>query len=117
MDFKQVIVVRRDIKMGMGKLAVQVAHASILAYEISKSKNPLWCKHWYQSGQPKIVLKTHSLKDIEDIEEKARIVRLPVIIVRDAGLTQLEPGTATCIGIGPAPTSIIDNITRMYKLL
>lgn len=117
MDLKQVIVVRKDLKMGAGKLAVQVAHASILAYERSKNKNPAWCKTWYQSGQPKVVLKAYSLEEIEEIEEKARVCQLPVIIVRDAGLTQLEPGTPTCVGIGPAPSNMIDRITGMFNLL
>lgn len=103
--------------MGVGKLAVQVAHASILAYERSKNKNPAWCKTWYQSGQPKVVLKVYSLEEIEEIEEKAQVCQLPVIIVRDAGLTQLEPGTPTCVGIGPAPSNMIDRITGMFNLL
>jgi PTH2 family peptidyl-tRNA hydrolase len=117
MELKQVIVIRKDLKMGVGKLAVQVAHASILAYERSKSRNTLWFKTWYQSGQPKIVLKANSLEEIEEIEEKARVSNLPVVIVRDAGLTQLEPGTATCVGVGPAPSNMIDSITGGFKLL
>ncbi|MRN69055.1 MAG: peptidyl-tRNA hydrolase, partial [Nitrosopumilales archaeon] len=37
--------------------------------------------------------------------------------VEDRGLTQIPAGTATCIGIGPAPTELIDRVTSRLKLL
>jgi PTH2 family peptidyl-tRNA hydrolase len=57
------------------------------------------------------------LKELEEINEKGHFHNLPTAIVRDAGLTQLESGTATCVGIGPAPTQIINKITNELKLL
>jgi len=117
MDLKQVIIVRKDLKMGTGKIAAQVAHASVLAYERSRIKNSTWLKTWYNFGQPKVVLKVNSLEELEEIRKKAEAHDLPVVIVRDAGLTQLEPGTATCLGIGPAPSVLIDRVTGGLKLL
>ena len=38
-------------------------------------------------------------------------------IVRDAGLTEVEPGTVTCIGIGPEKDSILEEFTGNLKLL
>jgi len=38
-------------------------------------------------------------------------------IVHDRGLTQVEPGTATCVGIGPAPADLVDKITGTLPLL
>ena len=117
MDLKQVIIVRKDLKMGIGKTAAQVAHASILSSEKARTKNIDWFKWWFDFGQPKIILKVNSLKELEEINEKGRFHNLPTAIVRDAGLTQLDPGTATCVGIGPAPTHLINIITGGLKLL
>lgn len=37
-------------------------------------------------------------------------------IVRDAGQTQVAPGSRTVIAIGPAPKSVLDKITGHLKL-
>jgi peptidyl-tRNA hydrolase, PTH2 family len=117
MDLKQVIIVRKDLKMGIGKTAAQVAHASILSSEKARIKNFDWFKGWFDFGQPKSILKVNSLEELEEINEKGNFHNLPTVIVRDAGLTQLDPGTATCVGIGPAPTQLINKVTGGLKLL
>jgi peptidyl-tRNA hydrolase, PTH2 family len=117
MGVKQVIIVRKDLKMGIGKLAAQVAHAAILASEKTRNKNFEWFKEWFTVGQPKIILKINSLKELEEIHKLGQFNNLPTAIVIDAGLTQLDPGTATCLGIGPAPDNLIDKITGGLRLL
>ncbi|HEX6672828.1 MAG TPA: peptidyl-tRNA hydrolase Pth2 [Nitrososphaeraceae archaeon] len=117
MELKQVIIVRKDLKMGSGKLAAQVAHAAILSSERARNRNMEWFKVWFEGGQPKIVLKVNSLEDLEKLNKLGQFNNLPTAIVRDAGLTQLEAGTATCVGIGPAPDYLIDKITGGLKLL
>ena len=117
MELKQVIIVRKDLKMGSGKLAAQVAHAAVLSSERARNRNMEWFKGWFEGGQPKIVLKVNSLEDLEKINKLGQFNNLPTAIVRDAGLTQLEAGTATCVGIGPAPDYLIDKITGGLKLL
>jgi PTH2 family peptidyl-tRNA hydrolase len=37
-------------------------------------------------------------------------------IIRDAGQTQVAPGTRTVIAIGPAPKSVLDEISGHLKL-
>ncbi len=116
-EYKQVIVVRTDLGMGKGKLAVQVAHASLIAAFKVYRENREWFTKWWVSGQKKIVLKVSSEKELLEIADKAMREGLPVAIVRDAGLTQLPPGTLTAIAIGPAPSDSIDKITGGLKLL
>jgi PTH2 family peptidyl-tRNA hydrolase len=112
MSLKQVVVIREDLKLKKGKLAVQVAHASILSSNKSKFK-----AEWEEEGQKKVVLGCKDLKELLSLYQKALGKKLPVAIVVDAGLTQLPKGTKTCIGIGPAPEEKIDKVTGKLKLV
>lgn len=116
-EYKQVIVVRTDIKMGKGKLAVQVAHASVSSAEICRAVKPEWFKKWIDTGQKKIVVKVKDVEELKNLKKKADDLGLPNALIIDAGLTQLEPGTITALGIGPAPADIIDKITGELPLL
>ncbi len=107
-------MVRTDLDLGKGKLAAQVAHASLEAYlrasEDSKRK-------WLTEGQKKIVLKVENEERLVDIFEKAKRAGLPSTLIQDAGLTQIPPGTKTAVGIGPAEEERIDRITGELPLL
>jgi peptidyl-tRNA hydrolase, PTH2 family len=116
-EFKQVIVVRKDLRMGTGKIAAQVGHAAVLGVEESRKSNKLWLKNWFEEGQPKIVVKVSNLDEILAIYREAQALGVPVVIVQDRGLTQIPSGTLTCICIGPAPSDIIDKVTSELKLL
>lgn len=117
MEFKQVIVVRKELRMGIGKLAAQVAHAAVSGAEQVMTSNPSWFMKWFSSGQAKVVVKVLSLEDLHNIKQKAQTSGLPVVQIQDRGLTQLPAGTITCLGIGPAPSPLIDRITKDLKLL
>ena len=114
MNYKQVIVVRKDLKLSKGKLAVQVAHASLGSY---KAANKKVCNNWEKEGGKKVVLQVRNLRELKKIYQKAKKNRLPTFLVRDAGLTQLRKGTITCLGIGPAKEEILDRICKKLKLL
>lgn len=116
MDFKQAIVVRSDLGMGKGKAAAQSSHAALEAYEKALKKEPRWVEAWKKSGQAKVVLKIGSEKGLLEIFERAKRT-LPASLIHDAGRTQIETGTATCVAIGPAPCAEIDRITKELKLL
>lgn len=111
------VAVRRDLEMGKGKIAVQVGHATITVSEEAKRQRPDWWKQWFNEGQRKVVVKVNSESELRDIMGDAEELGLPTAIIQDSGLTQVEPGTATCVGIGPAPAELIDKITGMLPLL
>jgi PTH2 family peptidyl-tRNA hydrolase len=110
---KQAIVARTDLGMGQGKLAAQVAHASLMAYEETA---PSARKAWKSDGQKKIVLKINGESDLFDLAEQARRDGVPYAVVRDAGHTQLDPGTVTTLAVGPANETQVDNITGELSL-
>jgi len=111
---KQAIVVRTDLKMGKGKIATQCAHASIGAFLKAKKTER---EKWLAEGMKKIVLKVSSEKELSAIFKRAKRAKLPSVIINDAGLTQLKPGTATAVGIGPSDDEKIDKVTGKLKLL
>jgi len=105
--------------MGTGKIAAQVGHAAVSGAEKSRKLNKTWLRNWFNEGQPKIVVKVNSLQELLQVHSHAEklMIPIPIVIVQDRGLTQIETGTVTCIGIGPAPSNIIDKVTSDLKLL
>jgi PTH2 family peptidyl-tRNA hydrolase len=110
---KQAIVARTDIGMGQGKLAAQVAHASLSAYEDAGTKAR---KKWKGDGQKKVVLKENGESRLFELAEKARAEGLPNAIIRDAGHTQLDSGTVTALAVGPADDDLVDKVTGDLSL-
>jgi len=111
--YKQVIIINSGIKMSRGKLAAQAAHASVSAFY---QANLGIAKAWKREGQKKIVVKA-SLHEMKKAEEKCKKLKLAHALIRDAGLTELEPGTVTALGIGPDEEEKINRVTGSMKLL
>ncbi|MFB6189763.1 MAG: peptidyl-tRNA hydrolase Pth2 [Halapricum sp.] len=110
---KQAIVARADLGMGQGKLAAQVAHASLMAYQEASAGAR---KEWKGSGQKKIVLKVNGESELFALAEKAKTEGIPHAVVRDAGHTQLDPGTVTALAVGPAADDRVDTVTGHLSL-
>lgn len=111
---KQVVVVDETLRLPRGKLAAQVAHASVGALLAASDQAR---RDWLAVGMPKIVVRCESAEDLTAIEMAARAAGLPCLLVRDAGHTVVAPGTPTCIGIGPAESAAIDAITGALTLV
>lgn len=116
-EYKQVLVIRTDLKMSRGKIAVQVAHAAVSATEEARKHSPTLWRKWLREGQKKVVVKVPSEEALMAIHNKANRAGLPTYLIRDQGLTELPPGTLTALGIGPARTEAVDKITSNLPLL
>jgi PTH2 family peptidyl-tRNA hydrolase len=110
---KQAIVARADLGMGEGKLAAQVAHASLMAYEDAGRTAR---SAWKGSGQKKVVLKANGEGALFELADAAEGEGLPHAVVRDAGHTQLDPGTVTALAVGPADDDLVDRVTGDLSL-
>ena len=113
-EYKQVILVRNDLKLPKGKMAAQVAHASVEAAHNSDRDN---VKRWRALGMGKIVLKVDNLEDLYKYAQHAKDEGLVVSIITDAGKTVVAPGTVTCMAIGPDVEAKIDKITGHLKMM
>lgn len=110
---KQAIIIRADLALGKGKAAAQAAHASLEAYKKAKRDD---IEEWECEGQKKVVLKVSGEKELLEIFVSAKKEKVPAALIRDAGKTQIEPGTLTCVGLGPASDEKIDKLSGRLKL-
>ena len=114
MSYKQVILVRTDLKLPKGKLSVQVAHASLEA-ALKSSRSVM--DEWRSDGGKKVVLKVADLNELNKYEALARKENLVAALITDAGHTTIPSGTVTCMGIGPDNEEKIDRVTGKLKIL
>ena len=112
---KLVLAVRTDLNMGKGKIASQCAHAAVEAYR--KTRTTLATKQWLNEGQTKVVVKIGSLEELHSLKKSAQSMNIPCITISDAGRTQIESGSLTVAAIGPAKTSLVNQVCGSLKLL
>lgn len=114
---KMALVVRGDLKMTKGKTGAQCAHAAIICFESAFKQRSDLLNAWMSVGQPKIVLRVDSLKQMEEIVKSANERNIINGVVRDAGKTQVAAGTVTVLGLGPDTVSNIDSLVKHLRLL
>lgn len=110
---KQVIVMREDLKMSPGKLAAQACHASLGAYNKADKDH---IDEWNRSGTTKVVLGVFAEDQLISLFRRAVASYLACVLVADEGRTEVTPGTITGLGIGPASSDQIDEITGHLRL-
>jgi PTH2 family peptidyl-tRNA hydrolase len=72
-------------------------------------------ERWQASGARKICLSIDDLTSMKILLGKAKSAGLITHLVKDAGHTEVSPGTVTVLGIGPAPRNSIDALTTELK--
>ncbi|CAI0390618.1 unnamed protein product [Linum tenue] len=98
-DFKMVLVVRNDLKMGKGKIAAQCSHATLGLYKKLLNRGPKALNRWEMCAQPKVVLKIDTEEDMLLLQEKAKSLKIPSHITIDAGRTQIAPNSRTVMAL------------------
>lgn len=122
-NIKQVIIVRTDLELSIGKISTQIAHASHLSFLNCCQKNidtfqlsniaDLWLSGYFK----KIILKINSEEKLLNLYRKAIDNNLPCYLVLDNAFNELEKPTYTALGIGPALDIDIDKITKRLRIL
>jgi len=111
---KQVIVVDDSLRLPRGKLAAQVAHAAVGAFLDADEEAG---SAWVEEGMPKVVLRCNSAQELLALHDRALERGIPACLIADAGRTVVPEGTLTCLGLGPAPDELFDELTGDLKLL
>lgn len=98
-------------------MAAQASHATLRNYTtLLASSNPV-LKKWQRGGQAKVALQVGSLEELETIRLRAADAGLAAGVIADAGRTQIEAGSVTCLAVGPGPRSVVDGVSGGLKLL
>uniref|UniRef100_A0A060T3W3 peptidyl-tRNA hydrolase n=1 Tax=Blastobotrys adeninivorans TaxID=409370 RepID=A0A060T3W3_BLAAD len=115
-ECKLVLVVRSDLKMGKGKVAAQCSHATLACYKSLARSDPALLNRWESTGQAKVTLQCGDEEEMKLLQAMAMSLNLTARVIHDAGRTQIAAGSATVLGIGPAPKSAVDQVTGSLKL-
>ena len=125
---KQVIVIRRDLRMRRGKEIAQGAHASMAwlrqrvlqglttsgagLVELSEVE-----RTWLERSNRKVTVKVSSEEQLMAVYQQALRAGLVAHLITDGGLTEFGGvPTRTCLGIGPDYDDRIDPVTGALEL-
>lgn len=138
---KQVIVVRKDLNMRKGKIAAQVAHASMKVIldrmewgELEGHEGDLdgetasvgsvvvidssALSLWLAGSFTKICISVDSEAELLEVFSKAQAAGILCSLIQDSGKTEFNGvPTYTCAAIGPAYSEEINPITGHLPLL
>lgn len=141
---KQMIVMRRDLKMRKGKIAAQAGHACVEATLMALEREgrlgevrvkrdeagtPTWVwlasggtrpsalTDWFDAGVAKVCVYVDSEEELLSLAEQGRERGFAVALVRDAGITEFHgEATYTCLAFEPLHPDDIDPITGELPL-
>lgn len=138
---KQMIVMRRDLKMRKGKIAAQAGHACVEAVLIALAREdrlrdlrvnddeswiyldeprglfrsapaPTALSDWFGAGVAKVCVYVDSEEELLELAARGRELGFVVALVRDAGHTEFHgEPTYTCLAFEPLYPEQIDPLT------
>jgi len=120
---KQVIVIRRDLKMRRGKEIAQGSHASMafMSHLLRAMQEammnghileiPQAVKDWISGSFAKVVLQVDDEQGLLDIYKAAQEAGLTSHLITDSGFTEFHVPTNTAVAIGPDYSDKIDALT------
>lgn len=113
---KQIIIIRKDLKMRRGKEIAQGAHASG-KFMMEGGLHSDEAEEWARTGTKKVCVRVDSEQELLDLYQKGLAAGLFSHIIRDSGLTEFNGvPTLTACAIGPAKDEDIDPITGHLSL-
>ena len=126
---KQVIVIRRDLRMRRGKEIAQGAHAASawLADRVINEFFPNGTvarpalstaeQTWLTTSFRKVTVKVNSEAELMAVYDQALAAGLVVHLVTDRGLTEFGGvPTRTCLAVGPDYDDLVDPVTGGLEL-
>jgi PTH2 family peptidyl-tRNA hydrolase len=126
---KQVIVIRRDLRMRRGKEIAQGAHASMAwlrqrimphltqAGRADQLQFSPAERSWLDVSMRKVTVKVGSEQELLDVYDQALAAGLVVELITDRGLTEFGGvPTRTCLAVGPDYDDLIDPVTGDLEL-
>jgi PTH2 family peptidyl-tRNA hydrolase len=124
---KQVIIIRKDLKMRRGKEIAQGAHAAIAfltrkldptaGKELELLPISSVVKEWLSSSFKKVTLQVDSERELMEIASAARKAGVECHVITDSGATEFGGvPTKTCLALGPDTDERIDPLTGHLKL-
>lgn len=131
MATKQVIVIRKDLKMRRGKEISQGAHSSLggVLNLMTKTKENDRYKYtlefdegsfldeWLNGIFTKVTCVVNSEEELLQLHRDALDLGIPSILITDRGTTEFKGvPTHTCICVGPYKSEEIDKVTGELKL-
>ena len=130
MNTKQVIVIRKDLKMRRGKEIAQGSHASMAFLTESAKKGfvyylftliRLWLhkpsQEWMKGSFAKVCVQVNSEEELNKIYQLALDKNIMAKLIIDSGRTEFggRP-TSTAVAVGPDECDKIDQITGNLDL-
>ena len=111
-----VLIVRSDLKLSSGKMVAQTGHAAVEIALKAKRSEPNLLTRWRNEGARKIALKVANEDALKQLYNDAINAKLITYLVKDAGHTEIPPGTLTVVGI-LGPRRAVDALVGNLSLL